>query len=161
MLWSCENTFCTQKPPKITTLFNNSSPLHQRSAILENIRWKQTAYAVLCQPHRIAISGFSPKWRYADAEETNLLNKVVIFLGGGACIQKSVLVASLNSDWTTDGRWTILTMSFILFWALTVLIVWQSMGQSQTSRFSSKISSIVFRRRIKLLRVWNDLGVSD
>ncbi len=49
-------------------------------------------------------------------------------------------------------------MFFILFCALTVLIVWQSMGQSQASRFSSKI---LLRRRTKLLRVWNDMGVSD
>ncbi len=40
----------------------------------------------------------------------------------------------------TDGRWTILAMSPILFWALTVLFTWQSMGESQASRFSLKIS---------------------
>ncbi len=31
------------------------------------------------------------------------------------CFGKSVLVSSLNSDWTTDRRWTILMMFFILF----------------------------------------------
>ncbi len=39
------------KKIKITTLFNNSSPLRKRSAFLESIRWTQTVYAVLCQPH--------------------------------------------------------------------------------------------------------------
>ncbi len=36
---------------KLLTLFNNSSSLHPRRAILENIRSMQIAYAVLCQPH--------------------------------------------------------------------------------------------------------------
>jgi len=77
--------------------------------------------------------------------------------------RKSVLVASVNSDWTTDGRWSILTMSFILWWTwiyLTLSFTWQSMGQSQVSQFSSKLSQIVFRRRMKILQVWNDMGVS-
>ncbi len=39
------------KKTKITTLFNNSSPSHQRCTILESIRWMQTAYALLCQLH--------------------------------------------------------------------------------------------------------------
>ncbi len=34
-------------------------------------------------------------------------------------------------------------------------------GQSQASRFSSKIFEIMFRRQTKLLQVWNDMGVSD
>ncbi len=73
----------------------------------------------------------------------------------------SWLVASWSYGWTTDGRWSILMMFFILFWTLTVLFTMQSMGQSQASRFSSKISSFVFRRQTKLLQVWNDMGVSD
>ncbi len=36
------------KENKTTILFNN---LLQRSTILENIRWTQAAYALLCQPH--------------------------------------------------------------------------------------------------------------
>ncbi len=84
-----------------------------------------------------ASSGYSPKWCYADEEETDCWIKSLFLF---SLRRKSVLVASLNSDWTTDGRWTILTMSFILFWALTVLFTWQSMGQSQDSRVSSKIS---------------------
>ncbi len=43
--------FLYAKKIKIMTLFNNLSPPRQRIAILENIRWTQTAYAVLCQPH--------------------------------------------------------------------------------------------------------------
>ncbi len=35
------------------------------------------------------------------------------------------------------------------------------MGQSQASRFSSKISEIVFQRLTKLLQVRNDMGVSE
>ncbi len=66
-----------------------------------------------------------------------LLNKVTVLF---SLHRKSVLVASLNSDWTTDGRWSILTMLFILFWASAVPFTWQSMGQSQASRFSFKIS---------------------
>ncbi len=40
-----------RKENKTMSLFNNSSPLVQRSAIFENIRWTQAAYALLCQPH--------------------------------------------------------------------------------------------------------------
>ncbi len=41
------------------TLFNSSSPLIQRSAILENICWTQAAYALLCQPrHKDTSSMF-------------------------------------------------------------------------------------------------------
>ncbi len=36
------------KKIKITTLFNKLSPLRYSSAFLENIRWTQTSYAVLC-----------------------------------------------------------------------------------------------------------------
>ncbi len=50
------------------TLFNNSSSPY--SAILESIRWTQTAYAVLCQPH---LTDTSSTFIYAfdlNAEET-------------------------------------------------------------------------------------------
>ncbi len=40
-----------RKENKNNDLFNNLSHLRHCSAILENIRWTQTAYAVLCQPH--------------------------------------------------------------------------------------------------------------
>ncbi len=43
--------FLYAKKTKIMTLFNNSSPPHHCSTILESIHWTQTAYAVLCQPH--------------------------------------------------------------------------------------------------------------
>ncbi len=36
-------------------------------------------------------------------------------------------------------------MLFILLWTLTVRFTWQSMGQSQASRFSSKISNCVLK----------------
>ncbi len=40
------------------------SPLRQRSAILENIRWTQMAYAVLCQPqHKDTLFSFKSKHR--------------------------------------------------------------------------------------------------
>ncbi len=42
--------FLYAKKTKIITLFNNLSPPY--SAILESIRWTQTVYAVLYQPHR-------------------------------------------------------------------------------------------------------------
>ncbi len=84
------------------TLFNNSSHLCHRSAILENIRWTQTAYAVLCQPHHTDTSStfiYALIWTktayLCDAADTEqrtqsilskmarwdeLLNKVVIFI---------------------------------------------------------------------------------
>ncbi len=51
-----QDYFLYAKETKITTLFNSLSPLRQRSAILENIRWTETAYALLCQPHRTDTS---------------------------------------------------------------------------------------------------------
>ncbi len=75
-----------------------------------------------------------PKCRYGDA--SCWIKLLFLF----SLCRKGVLVASLNSDLTTDGRGTILMMFFILFWALTVLFSWQSMGQSQASQFSSTIS---------------------
>ncbi len=44
------------KKTKITTLFNNSSPSHQRCTILESIRWTQTAYVLLCQLHSFFLN---------------------------------------------------------------------------------------------------------
>ncbi len=87
------------------TLFNNSSPSHHRSTILENIRWTQTAYAILCQLHhtntfymfsyaliwtktaypcgaadteqrtQFASSGCSPKWRYSEMRRRRIVEK--------------------------------------------------------------------------------------
>ncbi len=49
-------TLFLRKENKTTILFNNSSPLLQRSTILESIRWTQAAFAVLCQPrHKDAL----------------------------------------------------------------------------------------------------------
>ncbi len=55
---------------KIMTLFNISSPLCQRSAILENIRWTQTAYAVLRQPHHTDML-FSFKSKRKQTKKAN------------------------------------------------------------------------------------------
>ncbi len=54
------------------------------------------------------------------------------------CTIKSLFFVFFSYKKYSCSRWTILTMSFILFWALTVLFTWQSMGLSQASRFSSK-----------------------
>ncbi len=68
--------------------------------------WQAKAYASCIQ--RI-FSKMVLRWIRGD----ELLNKIIVLF---SLCRKSVLVASLNSDWTTDGRWTILTMLFILFW---------------------------------------------
>ncbi len=87
--------------------------------------WKQhIQYAADTQERMLlASSGYSPKWHYAELEEINCWIKSLFSLR-----RKSVLVASLKSDWTTDDRWTILKMLFILFWILTVQFTMQSMG---------------------------------
>ncbi len=69
-----------------------------------------------------------------DREETICWKKLFLF----SLRTKSILIASYNSYWTTDGRWTTLAMLFILFWTSTVLFTWRSMGQSQASRFYLK-----------------------
>ncbi len=72
---------------------NNLSPLCQHSAILENIHWTQTVYAVLCQLHHTALC-----WCRGD----ELLNKVIILFF--LCIQKvfslfcKIMVEPLMAD---------------------------------------------------------------
>ncbi len=65
--------FLYAKKTKIMTLFNKSSSLRQRSTILENTHWAQTAYAVLCQPrhtlsmfklHNVMVEPLF--WDYSD-----------------------------------------------------------------------------------------------
>ncbi len=68
MKW--QEYFLYAKKIKITTLFYNSSHLRHSSAILENIRWTQTAYAVLCQPHHTDTLFLL---------NNDLLNKVFLF----------------------------------------------------------------------------------
>ncbi len=121
-------TYPHAKKTKITTLFNNLSPLRLLRVTVAPF-WRVSAGRK--QRMLFCVS------RYGDAAETNCWIKSLFLF---SLRRKGVLVTSLNSDWTTDGKWTILTMSFLLFWALTVLFTWQSMGQSQASRFSSKIS---------------------
>ncbi len=107
------------------------------SMLVYALNWIKTALPCGVADTLLASSGYSPKWHYTDTEEMNCwIKSFFCFL----CAEKSILVASLNSDWTTDGRWSILTMLLILLWTLTVQFTMQSMGQSQASRFSSKIS---------------------
>ncbi len=54
----------------------------------------------------------------------------------------------------------ILTLSLLRFWYLIVLGSLMSMGGSESSQNSSKISSFVSQRWTKVLRVWNDMRVS-
>ncbi len=93
ILLSYENTFCKQRKQKWWLYSTISSSLHQCSAILESMRWTQTTYAVLCQPHH-----------------TDTLFSFVCSL-----------IRMKNSA----------SMRLNHCWALTVLIVWQSMGQSR------------------------------
>ncbi len=105
--------FCMQRK-KIndsTIRLLSVSPLH-RSAILEIIHWTQNAYTLLYQS------------QYKDTYST--------------CIYALIWTKIAHTCIEADGRWTILVMLFILFCALTVLFIWQSMGQSQTSRFHLK-----------------------
>ncbi len=52
--------FLYAKKIKITTLFDNLSPLRQRSPVLENIHWRQAACALVWQPH--PADTFSMLW---------------------------------------------------------------------------------------------------
>ncbi len=46
-------TLFLRKENKTTNLFNNLSPLVQRSAILENIHWLHAEYALVCHKKEI------------------------------------------------------------------------------------------------------------
>ncbi len=65
------------KKIKMTTLFNNSSPLHQRSAILESIHCTQTA--VLCQPRHTDKHWWQMHY-FGDVFHTFLCLDSVIYL---------------------------------------------------------------------------------
>ncbi len=87
-----------RKENKTTILFNNLSPLVQRSIILENIRWTQAAYAVLCQPHRTDKSStfvYALIWMKtaypcgaADTEQRTLLASSRYSLQNGATLNQ-------------------------------------------------------------------------
>ncbi len=147
--------FLYAKKITITTLFNNLSILRHRITILENIRWMQTVYAGLW--HQCLTDTFSTLiytfffFFYENSvfvwcsiqrifSKTKCWIKLLFLF---YLRKKSVLITSLNSDWTTDGRWTILTMSFILFWPLTVLFTWELMVQSQATVFIQNILNCV------------------
>ncbi len=74
-----------------------------------------------------AISGSTVTlWSYENTfctqrKKTDFIQQLFLCV---FCTEKGILVASLKSDWTTDGRWTILTI--ILFWALTVVSKWDN-----------------------------------
>ncbi len=130
------------KMKMLSLFFVSAAPHRYTSTFVSALIWMKTVYpcgaADTEQRTQFASSGYSPKWRYTDAEETNSwIKSLFLFV---LLHTKSILVTSYCYDWTTDGRWTILMMFFILFRALTVLFTWQSMGQTQASRFSSKIS---------------------
>ncbi len=90
-------------------------------------------------------------------EEKKLFYKVVIFVS----FAHKILWASKNYGWTTDVTWTILTMSFLPSWALNVALLFMQ-GQIAL-RFNKKDLRFVFvfRRWTKVLRVWNDMRVSN
>ncbi len=66
------------------------------SMFVYTLIWTKTAYpcgaADTEQRTQFASSGYSPKWRYADAEETNCWIKSLFFLF--SLRTKSILVAS-------------------------------------------------------------------
>ncbi len=109
--------------------------------------WHRTAYAVYVQ--RI-FSKMALRWRRGD----ELLNKVVIFIFlAYKKYSRRFIKLRLNHWWQTDYS----DNALHTFLSLDSVFTWQSMGQA--SRFSSKISYILFRRRTKLLWVWNDIRV--
>ncbi len=107
------------------------------SMLVYALNWIKNSASVWRGWHAACVQRIFSKMALHWHRGDELLNKVVFLF---SLCRKSILVASLNSDWTTDGRWSILTMLLILLWTLTVQFTMQSMGQSQASRFSSKIS---------------------
>ncbi len=123
---------------------------HQdRCTILDITHRTHAAYALLHPPQckdteertLLAFGGYSPKWRYwwrGETEGRRFVEKSHYFYF--LCIQKvfsslhKILIESLMAD---GLPWRCFS---ILFWTSTVLFTWQSMGQSQASRFLTKIS---------------------
>ncbi len=124
--------FCTQKK-------NTNNDFIQQFvssvSFLENIR----------QPDlQIHVEDVSV-WHRGD----ELLNKTFVYKNYPRCFIKY----RLNHWWQMDYF-----DCFSDFSGPQQCYTWQSMGQSQASRFHPKYL-IVFRGRTKLLRVWNDMGV--
>ncbi len=113
---------------------NKLSPLVQHSAILENIRWTQAAYAVLCQPHtRYAFRSNQSVNKHRIRICAVRLNKVIffVFFAQKKC-SRHFIIFGLNHWWQMDYS----DDAFHTFLGFAVLITWQSLGQSQTSQLS-------------------------
>ncbi len=82
----------TSLHPWITTLFKNVSPPRHPSAILENIHWTQTAYAVLCQlRHAETLFSFRSK-RKRCKQRTRILSKMALGWRGGHELLNKVVI---------------------------------------------------------------------
>ena len=89
----------------------------------------------LCQQSPLCLS-ISPYAAYALLCHPCHIKSLFLF----SLLTKSVPVTSYNPDCTSDGRWSILTTTFIPFMDLDTVIYLAVNGQSQASQFSSKIS---------------------
>ncbi len=97
MKW--QEYFLYAKKIKITTLFYNSSHLRH---ILENIRWTQTEYAVLCQPYHTDTLFLL----------NNNLNKVIFILFSYKKYSLCVIKFRLNHWWKMDCFNDVLILRF-------------------------------------------------
>ncbi len=93
--------------------------------------WYRTAYSACVQ---WIFSKMALRW-HRETERRRIVEKKLFLF---SLHTKSILVALIKFRLNHWWRWTILTMSFNIFWTLTVLFIWQSMGQSQASLFHPK-----------------------
>ncbi len=155
--------FLYAKKTKITTLFNSSSPLRQHNAILDYILWTETAYSLLCQPHREdtsfmyiyaliwsktsglrltqkSVRSFRPadilqNGAMGDAEEMNV-NKVVFFLSFAHKKYSRSFVKLRLNPWCHMDYFTNLLATFLDLDRVRTLAVY---GGSESSQIPSKI----------------------
>ncbi len=112
-------TLFLQKENKTTTLFNNLSPLVQRSAILENIRWTQAAYAHT-RAYDACVQWIFSKMALRWTRGDELLNKVILF-SYKKCSSRFIKFR-LNHWWqmyySDDASHTFLDLDSVIYFAV-------------------------------------------
>ncbi len=125
-------------------LFCMQRKQRQRSTILENIRWTETAYALLCQPHCVDMSstyiyaliltktshpanteertqfpssGYSPKWHYRVTRRRRIWIKSFFW---GRFRTKSILVVRKIMAEPLMSHGLFYNISLLRFWTLIV-----------------------------------------
>ncbi len=149
ILQSYKNTFCVQKRKKrLYSFIHHTDMLFLFRSNHNNVRthkWHRTSYAVYVQ---LILSKMALGWRGRE----ELFTKCLFYF-----CTKSILIASKIYAWTPDVTWIILC-SLLRFWT------WEHfscIAVCRVRQLSDSIKNIFICVRKMILRVWNDMRVSN